>query len=136
MYGQGLLKGLRVTFRHFFGKALTEQYPERYPQLPPRSHGSFELEAGKCTGCGTCALSCPNKVISVDTFRDENKKRHVTGFKMELMYCLFCGLCVESCPSNALKFTTDFELSSYSRDDTILKLYDSLPQEEDKANAQ
>lgn len=124
MYGTGLLKGLKVTFKHFFGKAITEQYPERRPNLPPRSHGSFALIEDKCTGCGTCAISCPNGVINVKTIRDENRKRHLTGFEMDLMYCLFCGLCVESCPTGALKNTTDFELSCYSRQGTLLKLYD------------
>ncbi|WP_227766664.1 NuoI/complex I 23 kDa subunit family protein [Zhaonella formicivorans] len=132
MYGEGLLKGLRVTFRHFFGKAITEQYPERRPKLPPRSHGSFKLNTEKCSACGTCALSCPNNVISVESFRDENKKRHLSGFRMELMYCLFCGLCVESCPSSALKFTDDFELSCYSRDGMVLTLANNPPAVEEK----
>lgn len=135
MYGAGLLKGLKVTFKHFFGKAITEQYPERRPNLPPRSHGSFVLASADCTGCGTCAISCPNGVITVKTIRDENKKRHLTGFEMKLMYCLFCGLCVENCPTGALKTTPDFELSCYSREEAILNLYQAPEVREESDNA-
>ncbi|WP_035284047.1 4Fe-4S dicluster domain-containing protein, partial [Clostridium sp. Maddingley MBC34-26] len=72
-----------------------------------------------------CALSCPNRVINIDSYKDENKKKHLTKYEMKLEYCLFCGLCVESCPSKALKFTSDFELSAYSRAETQLTLFSS-----------
>ncbi|HHX50717.1 MAG TPA: NADH-quinone oxidoreductase subunit I [Clostridia bacterium] len=123
MIGSGLLKGLRVTWGHLFGKAITEQYPERRPNLPPRFHGSFSLDTGKCNACGICSNSCPNNVITVSSARDENKKRYLTGYDMKLGYCLFCGLCVESCPSDALHVTPDFELSVYYKEDTALTLF-------------
>lgn len=123
MFGVGLLKGLRVTAKNLMGKAITEQYPERKPNLPPRSHGSFCLEPDKCNACGVCSNSCPNNVISVSSERDENKKRFLTGYQMDLGYCLFCGLCVEACPSKALHVDSNFELSVYRRDDTVLTLY-------------
>ncbi len=130
MTGKGLLKGLRVTLGHLFGKAITEQYPERRPNLPPRCHGSFALEAEKCNACGICSNSCPNQVITVSSARDENKKRYLTAYEMKLGYCLFCGLCVEACPREALHVTQDFELSVYHREETILNLF---PHREKKA---
>lgn len=123
MLGSGLIKGLRVTAGNLFGKTITEQYPERKPNLPPRSHGSFILEPDKCNACGICSNSCPNNVITVSSERDENKKRYLTGYHMELGYCLFCGLCVEACPSDALHVDADFELSVYYRDDTVQTLF-------------
>ncbi|GFN23947.1 4Fe-4S dicluster domain-containing protein [Thermanaeromonas sp. C210] len=124
MFGQGLIKGLQVTWHLAFGKAITEQYPERRPNLPPRSHGSFVLESDKCRGCEVCANACPNHVISVQTRRGEDKKRHLSKFTMKLGQCLFCGLCVESCPSDALHFKTDFELACYRFEDTIHVLFE------------
>lgn len=118
MFGQGLLKGLSITWRLGFGRAVTEQYPEWRPKLPPRSHGSFVLEKEKCTACGVCANACPNHVISVES-RRVDKKRHLTKYTMKLGQCLFCGLCVESCPSEALRFRPDFELACYNFEDTI-----------------
>ncbi|HHW08013.1 MAG TPA: NADH-quinone oxidoreductase subunit I [Clostridia bacterium] len=123
MFGTGLLKGLRVTAKHLVGKAITEQYPERKPNLPPRSHGSFSLEPDKCNACGVCSNSCPNSVITVLSDRDENKKRFLTGYYMDLGFCLFCGLCVEACPNDALHVENDFELSAYRRGDVVLTLY-------------
>lgn len=124
MLGVGLVKGLRTTAANLFGKAITEQYPERKPNLPPRSHGSFTLEAEKCNACGVCSNSCPNNVITVSSERDENKKRFLTGYQMDLGYCLFCGLCVESCPSDALHVDNNFELSAYYREDTVQTLFE------------
>lgn len=123
MLGSGLIKGLRVTAGNLFGKTITEQYPERKPNLPARSHGSFTFEPEKCNACGICRNSCPNNVITISSERDEDKKRFVTGYYMELGYCLFCGLCVESCPRDSLHFNTDFELSTYHRDGTLLTLF-------------
>ncbi len=123
MYGKGLLKGLSITLGHLFGKTITQQYPEVKPNLPPRSHGFFDFSVDKCISCGMCAKSCPNNVIELDSARGEDKKKYLTKFKMEIGYCLFCGLCVEACPTDALNFTTDFELSKYTREGTV---YDFL----------
>jgi NADH-quinone oxidoreductase subunit I len=123
MFGEGLIKGIKVTLGHLFEKSITQQYPEQRPQLSTRSRCSFELESQKCTSCGICAMSCPNKVISIDFDKDQNNKRQLRKYEMELGYCLFCGLCVESCPFNALKNTQNFELSAYSREKTKLTLF-------------
>lgn len=124
MFGKGLINGLRITLGHLFEKNITQQYPEEHPKLPPRSRCSFQLDSEKCTSCGICALSCPNRVIKIESYKDENKKKHLSNYEMELGYCLFCGLCVESCPSKALQVTSDFELSAYSRAKTKLTLFE------------
>ena len=123
MFGKGLINGLRVTLGHLFEKKITQQYPEQMPQLPPRSRCSFKLDSEKCNACGICAMSCPNRVITVNGEKDEDNKKHVSSYQMELMYCLFCGLCVESCPKQALEFTPDFELSVYDKAKTKLTLF-------------
>lgn len=122
MYGEGLLKGLKITVKHLFGKKLTEKYPEVYPNLSPRFHGSFKLNLNKCIACGICSNSCPNHVIEVTSEKDENNKKKLSGYKMYIERCLFCGLCVESCPPKALHTSTDFELSTYNRNDLILDM--------------
>ena len=123
MYGQGLLKGMAVTIKHFFGKAITEQYPERKPDIAERFHGFFELDLNKCNACNTCATTCPNGVITVTSARDpETNKRYTTGFEMHIYYCLFCGLCVESCPRDALHFTKEYELAQYRKSAVVCDL--------------
>ena len=122
MYGKGLLKGMQITLGHLFGKAITEQYPERRPQLAPRFHGMLELDVEKCNACGTCANWCPNKGLEVETARDENKKRYLVSHKYNMKYCLFCNLCVEACPDDALRFNQDFEWAAYRPEDLLFDL--------------
>lgn len=116
MFGQGLIKGLSITIKHFFEKNITQMYPDVKPNLPPRSHGSFKLNLNACIACGICANACPNHVIEISSEKDENNKKKLTGYKMYIERCLFCGLCVESCPPKALKTITDFENACYTRD--------------------
>ena len=131
MFGQGLIKGLEITIGKFFGKKVTEKYPEVYPNLFERFHGSFKLNLNKCIACGICANACPNKVIEITSEKDENNKKKLTGYKVKIGQCLFCGLCVESCPPKALKNSTDFELSCYRREDCTLDLFAAGYREEE-----
>ncbi len=122
MFGKGLLKGLKTTWQLGFGKAVTEQYPERRPKLPDAFRGMLCLDKDKCTVCGLCARACPNNVISIESERGEDKKRRLKSYKVKLGQCLFCGLCVESCPTGALYWRQDFELACYRFEDMDLDL--------------
>lgn len=117
MYGQGLLKGLQITIKHFFSKKVTQQYPEERPVLPKRFRGTFELIPDKCTACGLCAIACPNQIITVESQKDENNKRKLTKYRMLMESCLYCGFCVEACPTDALYSTQNFENTVFFRQD-------------------
>lgn len=132
MYGQGLIKGLGITLKHFFEKKITQQYPEERPVLPDRFKGSLTLKVPKCIACGLCSNACPNHVIKVESEKDENNKKKLTGYKVMLERCLFCGFCVEACPTKALLWTKDFELTKFYRNDVNLDLFNSyVPSPED-----
>lgn len=119
MYGFGILKGMRVTMKRFLKKKVTVQYPEVKPDLPSRSHGSFAFDFDKCIACNMCADACPNRVIRVDSARDEKGKKALVQYNMNLAYCLFCGFCVKACPKDALNFKTEFDLSCYNPADAV-----------------
>lgn len=123
MYGMGLLKGLGITIKHTFEKEITGQYPEQMPVLPERFRGSLQFDFTKCIVCGMCTKVCPNKVLSIDSAKDEvtNKKKLMT-YTIDFQYCMFCNFCVENCPAHCLSFDHDFELAEYKRED-IKRVY-------------
>jgi len=136
VYGQGLIKGLSITLKHFFERKITQQYPEERPVLPDRFKGSLTLKVPKCIACGLCANSCPNNCIKIESEKDENNKKRLTGYKVMLERCLFCGFCVEACPTKALLWTKDFELTKYFREDVNLDLFSSyVPSPDDEKPA-
>ncbi|NLC06686.1 MAG: NADH-quinone oxidoreductase subunit I [Syntrophomonadaceae bacterium] len=119
MYGEGLIKGLRVTLKHFFGPHLTQYYPEERPILPPRFHGFLAFDPENCIVCGLCQTACPNRVISLKSEKggEDGKKRILTEYVLDFRYCMFCGLCIEACPKGCLKFTHEFEKATYHPDE-------------------
>jgi NADH-quinone oxidoreductase subunit I len=118
MKGQGLIKGLGITLKHFFQKEITEQYPDVMPELAPRFRGCLRFQFEKCIACGICVNNCPNDVLSFETEKsDKSKKKKLLSYSIDFQYCMFCNLCVEGCPTNCLYFDHDFELSSFERED-------------------
>ena len=117
MFGQGLLKGMAITFRHFFGRGNTVQYPEKRIPMTDRFRGGLlVLDLGKCIACSMCAMTCPNQVISLTTETGEDKKKRLTSYCYCTGLCLFCNLCVEVCPTKAITWSRDYELATYRRD--------------------
>jgi len=123
MFGQGLLKGLEITWGRMFSKKQTVEYPFEKLEMFPRYHGRFQLDVDKCIACGLCVNACPNKVIQI-TKEKVGKKQYMTKYVMRIEYCLFCGLCVESCNKDALKFSSVLDMNQYRRDWVRLTLVD------------
>lgn len=120
-YGKGIAKGLALTFKHLFRAPITVQYPEEKLTVSRRIRGN-ELVwfPEKCTGCATCAKSCPQGNIEIVTHRDEANNYIVDKFEVDTGRCMFCGLCVESCPYEALAMGYSYERAQYSRKDLVL----------------
>ena len=113
-YGLGIAKGLRVTLKHLPRKPITTQYPEQRLTVSRRFRGNHLVwDPVRCTGCATCAKSCPQGAIQIVTSRGDDNRYVVERFRVDTGHCIFCGLCVESCPYEALFMGQSYEEASY-----------------------
>jgi len=120
-YGAGIAKGLTVTIRHLWRRSVTTQYPEQRLEVSRRTRGNeLVWNKDKCTGCGTCAKTCPQGVIQIATSVGEENRYIVEKFEVDTGYCISCGLCVEACPYEALFMGYAFELAKYQRGQLVL----------------
>ncbi|MBI2957672.1 MAG: NADH-quinone oxidoreductase subunit I [Chloroflexi bacterium] len=121
VFGAGIARGLRVTMKGLLGRAITTSYPEHKLVVSKRFRGNeFVWYPARCTGCSTCAKSCPHGNIEVVTRRGNNAYE-VEKFEIDTGRCMFCGLCVESCPYDALCLGRGYELAKYRRGDLVLE---------------
>ena len=121
-YGIGVAKGMALTFKHLFRKPITTQYPEERLTVSRRIRGNeLVWDKERCTGCATCAKSCPQGAIQIITsVNTEENKYVVEKFEVDNGHCIFCGLCVESCPYEALFMSYDYERARYRRQELVM----------------
>ncbi len=67
-FGQGMLKGMKVTLKNLIRGPITTQYPEQKLNLAKRERGiSLVWDKDKCIGCYTCESACPHGSIHIET---------------------------------------------------------------------
>ena len=135
--GKGLIDGLVVTAKNFFGsyfdgnrkdRLFTYQYPEERMKLPENSRTfPFLVYDGtpdqvRCTACKVCETECPPQCIYIVMDRDANGKplQRPKVFDIDSSVCMQCGICAEVCPFNAIKMDCDFERSMHGRFEELL----------------
>jgi NADH-quinone oxidoreductase subunit I len=120
--GAGLLKGLLVTLKTAMRPAITAQYPDEKPDLPPRTRGVIALKEANCTVCYKCSRECPDWCIYIDAHKETHEPasggrarsvKVLDRFAIDYALCMYCGICVEACPFDALFWSPEFEYAEY-----------------------
>ena len=70
-----LIKGLFVTFKNLFSKAVTVQYPTQKLQMTERYRGLVDLRIEKCIKCYMCVKICPTACLSLSHKETAEKKK-------------------------------------------------------------
>lgn len=141
-----VLVGMRVTFRHLFTPAYTQQYPREYItsgtwkdentdrewKVPERARLRLFNNIDDCIGCYQCARACPVDCIYIDTIKvpkgmeltsastDHPRRLIVNQFDINMSYCCYCGDCTYVCPTECLIMTPEYEFSVYDRKELIV----------------
>ncbi len=143
-----VLVGMRITIDHMFQRNVTVQYPDVHPlekasddKMPDNARNRLFVDMDLCNGCNGCARACPVNCITVETVKvtpgddvkplknGEKRGLWVTNYEIDFAKCCFCGLCTEPCPTHAIYMTTEFEYSTYDRNELIYKFSTMTPEE-------
>ena len=117
-----LLKGFKLTGRHFFQRKITVQFPEEKTPASPRFRGLHALRRypngeERCIGCKLCEAVCPALAITIETAERDDGTRRTTRYDIDLTKCIFCGFCEESCPVDSIVETHILEYHGEKRGD-------------------
>jgi NADH-quinone oxidoreductase subunit I len=117
-----LLKGFKLTGRHFFQRKITVQFPEEKTPLSPRFRGlhalrRYENGEERCIACKLCEAVCPAMAITIESDVRDDGSRRTTRYDIDLTKCIFCGFCEEACPVDAIVQTRIFEYHGEARGD-------------------
>jgi len=117
-----LLRGMRLTGRHFFAPEITVQFPEEKTPQSPRFRGLHALRRypngeERCIACKLCEAVCPALAITIESEEREDGSRRTTRYDIDLVKCIFCGFCEEACPVDAIVETRILEYHGEKRGD-------------------
>src|SRR5690349_16778659 len=131
LYLPAIFAGIATTARHgldvlFRGKAVTEQFPEQRPKLPPNYRGVHRLNRDaqgrvRCVACYMCATACPAHCIDIVAAPSPwpDREKYPETFVIDELRCIYCGMCEEACPVDAIELTTLFDLTGLSREEMM-----------------
>jgi len=117
---------MRVTFRNFWSRKHTVQYPEEQRQVASRYQGVPRLlrdEDGrnKCVACHLCSTACPAACIRIEAAEAPwgDGERHPARFEIDALRCIFCGYCVAACPEAAIAMSGRRVLVAAAREELV-----------------
>jgi len=113
-----LRKGLGVTFRNYFRKDITVQYPEEKTPQSSRFRGLHALR--RYPNGKLCEAVCPALAITIEAEPREDGTRRTTLYDIDLFKCIYCGFCEEACPVDAIVETRIHEYHMEERGENIM----------------
>ena len=122
---KSLIIGHVVTFKNFFAKRITLQYPTEKMPMTERFRGLVDLYPEKCVVCYMCVKICPTAALDLGhkyTQVAEKKKLEIEKFRYDIELCCFCGLCAEICPTEAMVMSRLYEVSTYGHAENKIDL--------------
>ncbi len=122
MWGTGFFKGLGFILKQLKEKKITSQYPDEPVIMPDRFRGIQHFIPEKCIVCNQCAKICPTGCITLTGKPNpdpEKKGKVIDTYDINFELCILCDLCTEVCPTDAIVMTNNFELATYTRDNTL-----------------
>jgi NADH-quinone oxidoreductase subunit I len=133
LYLPALFAGLKTTATHavevaFMGGAITQQFPEQKPKLPPNYRGVHRLnrdEQGrvKCVACYMCSTACPARCIDIVAAPAPpewpDREKYPETFVIDELRCIYCGMCEQACPCDAIELTSLYDLTGLSREEMM-----------------
>src|SRR5262252_794608 len=131
LYLPAILGGIATTVRHarqaVFGHgAITQQFPEQRPKLPPNYRGVHRLNRDeqkrvKCVACYMCSTACPAHCIDIVAAPSPwpDREKYPETFVIDELRCIYCGMCEEACPVDAIELTSLFDLTGLSREEMM-----------------
>ena len=120
-----LRQGLGVTFRNYFRKDVTVQYPEEKTPQSARFRGLHALRRypngeERCIACKLCEAVCPALAITIEAEPRDDGTRRTTLYDIDLFKCIYCGFCEEACPVDAIVETRIHEYHMEERGENIM----------------
>lgn len=127
-----IIGGLGITMKNMLKPAVTLEYPDERPDIPPNYRGVPTLVKDpngreKCVSCQLCEFVCPPKAIRITPggIDEESENAHVEKapkeFEINMLRCIYCGYCQEVCPEEAIWLLNIFSLNGLSREELVFK---------------
>ncbi|GMH40587.1 hypothetical protein BSKO_08491 [Bryopsis sp. KO-2023] len=118
------MRGLSLTFKVFWEKKVTINYPFEKGPLSPRFRGEHALRRyasgeERCIACKLCEAICPAQAITIETEEREDGSRRTTRYDIDMTKCIYCGFCQEACPVDAIVEGPNFEYATETREELL-----------------
>ena len=119
-----LLRGMRLTLRHFFKRKVTVQYPEEETPVSNRYRGMLALRRypngeERCIACKLCEAVCPPQAITIEAEPRADGSRRTTRYDIDMVKCIYCGFCEEACPVDAIVEGPNYEFARETREELM-----------------